>query len=209
LNERSGSRCIDQSLDGSELHQVSQEQSSIERVGGCVGENIEEDEMNIRRTAIAAAAVGLMGSIALAQTAKMSPQEFATMAVSSDILEIRSSELAMQKSQTAAVQEFAQMMINDHTKASKDLMAAAQKDGVTVPAEMAKKHASKVEALNTADNEAFDAAYIDAQVAAHKEALALMSSYAESGDAAALKAHAQKTAPIIQRHFEHAQQLDK
>lgn len=33
-----------------------------------------------------------------------------------------------------------------------------------------------------------------------------MSSYAESGDAAALKAHAQKTAPIVQRHFEHAQQ---
>ncbi|RWO03810.1 MAG: DUF4142 domain-containing protein [Mesorhizobium sp.] len=122
---------------------------------------------------------------------------------------IRSSELAMQKSQTAAIQEFAQMMINDHTKASKDLMAAAQKDGVTVPAEMTKKHASKVEALKTADNEAFDEAYIDAQVAAHREALPLMSSYAESGDAAALKAHAQKTAPIVQRHFEHAQQLDK
>lgn len=43
--------------------------------------------MNIMRTAIAAAAVGLMGSIALAQTAKISPQEFATMAASSDLLE--------------------------------------------------------------------------------------------------------------------------
>ncbi|WP_287292583.1 DUF4142 domain-containing protein [Mesorhizobium sp.] len=170
---------------------------------------MKEDEMNIRRTAIAAAAVGLMSSIALAQTATMSPQEFATMAASSDLLDIRSSELAMQKSQTAAVQEFAQMMINDHTKASKDLMAAAQKDGVTVPAAMTEKHASQVEALNTTDNEAFDAAYIDAQVAAHQEALALMTSYAESGDAAALKAHAQKSAPIVQKHFEHAQQLDK
>jgi hypothetical protein len=36
-----------------------------------------------------------------------------------------------------------------------------------------------------------------------------MISYAENGDAAALKAHAKKTAPIIQMHYEHAQQLDK
>jgi putative membrane protein len=139
----------------------------------------------------------------------MSAQDFATMAASSDMLEIRSSELALQKSQTAAVKEFAQMMINDHTTASKNLMAAAQQDGVTVPADMLPKHASQVEALGSTAADAFDASYIDAQVAAHQEALALMTSYAESGDAAALKAHAQKTAPIIQMHYEHAQQLEK
>jgi putative membrane protein len=66
-------------------------------------------------------------------------------------LEIRSSELALQKSQTAAVKQFAQMMINDHTTASKNLMAAADQDGVTVPAEMLPKHASQVKALSGAD----------------------------------------------------------
>ena len=165
--------------------------------------------MNFMKTAIAAVVVSLIGSIAFAQTAKMSAQDFATMAASSDMLEIRSSELALQKSQTAAVKEFAQMMINDHTAASKNLMAAAQQDGVTVPADMLPKHASQVEALGSAAGDAFDASYIDAQVTAHQEALALMTSYAESGDAAAMKAHAQKTAPIIQMHYEHAQQLDK
>jgi putative membrane protein len=165
--------------------------------------------MSFMKTAVAAITVSLVGSIAFAQTAKMSAQDFATMAASSDMLEIRSSELALQKSQTAAVKDFAQMMINDHTTASKNLMAAAQQDGVTVPADMLPKHASQVEAPGSAAGEGFDAAYIGAQVTAHQQALALMTSYAESGDAAALKAHAQKTAPIIQMHYEHAQQLDK
>jgi len=43
--------------------------------------------------------------------------------------------------------------------------------------------------------------------AAHEEALALMEGYAESGDNEALKAHAQKTAPIIERHAEHVKEL--
>lgn len=165
--------------------------------------------MKLLKAVIATAGVSLIASIAWSQTTKTSAQDFATMAASSDMFEIRSSELALQKSQTPTVKEFAQMMINDHTTASKNLAAAAQQDGVNVPAKMTKKHASQVEELSAADGQTFDAAYIDAQVAGHQEALALMTTFAEAGDAAALKAHAQKTAPIIQMHFEHAQQLDK
>lgn len=164
--------------------------------------------MNIMKTAIAAVGLSLIGSLALAQSATMSAQDFATTAASSDMLEIRTSELALTKAQTAAVKEFAQMMINDHTKASAELKAAAEKDGATVPADMLPKHASQVATLDTADGAAFDAAYIDLQVAAHEEALALMNSYAQGGDGPALKAHAEKTAPVIQMHLDHAKQLD-
>jgi putative membrane protein len=125
------------------------------------------------------------------------------------MFEIRSSELALQKSQTDAVKEFAQMMITDHTAASKNLMAAAKQDGVAVPAEMADKHAAQVKALESAEPGAFDAAYLDAQLAGHKEALALMTGFAKDGEAAALKAHAQKTAPVVQTHLEHVEQLSK
>lgn len=165
--------------------------------------------MNFLRLAAAAATFGALASIAWAQTKTMTAQDFAAMAASSDMLEIQSSELALQKSQNAAVKEFAQMMIDDHTTASKNLKAAAQQDGVTVPAQMTEKHAAEVKALTDAPAASFDGSYILAQVAAHQEALKLMTSYAESGDGAALKAHAQKTAPIIQMHFEHAQKLEQ
>ncbi len=166
--------------------------------------------MTFARTLLAAAVFVAAGSTAWAQQADMKAQDFATMAASSDMLEIQSSQRALEAADSAAVKEFAQMMINDHTTASKDLMAAAQQDGVQVPQEMmTAKHAETLKSLEGVTGADFDASYVDAQVAAHKEALALMQSYAENGDGAALKAHAQKTAPIIQMHLEHVEKLDQ
>jgi putative membrane protein len=169
----------------------------------------QEPPMKMLRLITATAVLGMVGSIAWAQTKTLTGQDFAATAASSDMFEIRSSEVALQKSQTAAVKEFAQMMINDHTKASKELMAAAQQDGVTVPAEMTEKHATQILTLKDGSAASFDASYIKAQLAAHEEALNLMTSYAQGGDGKALKAHAQKTAPVIQMHLEHVQQLNK
>ena len=163
--------------------------------------------MNFLKTATAAALVLSMAPFAYAQSAK-TPQEFATMAASSDMLELESSKLALEQAQNASVKEFAQMMIKDHTTASENLKAAASKDGVTVPAEMLPKHAAEVQKLNGQTGAEFDAAYVKTQVAAHEEALALMKSYAENGEGAT-KAHAEKTAPVIQMHLEHAQEMNK
>ncbi|ESX34124.1 DUF4142 domain-containing protein [Mesorhizobium sp. M1148] len=74
---------------------------------------------------------------------------------------------------------------------------------------MTSKHAAQLEALSNDSSGAFDNAYIDAQVAAHQEALTLMTSYAENGQAKHLAAHAKKTAPVIRQHFKLAQQLSK
>ncbi|MBS7700070.1 MAG: DUF4142 domain-containing protein [Chelatococcus sp.] len=161
------------------------------------------------RLIVAAGAVSAVASLAWAQAQVTSPQDFAATAASSDLFEIRSSEAALQKAQNAAVKEFAQMMIKDHTAASKELMAAAKKDGVAVPDQMADKHAAQLRTLNETTSASFDKAYVTAQLAAHQEALALMQSFAAAGGSAALKAHAQKTAPVIQMHLEHVQKLDQ
>ncbi|MBZ9676162.1 DUF4142 domain-containing protein [Mesorhizobium sp. ES1-1] len=165
--------------------------------------------MHFVKTLVAAITIGVSSPVAMAQTATVSPQEFVAAAASSDMFEIRSSELALQKSHTSAVKEFARMMIKDHTKSSKQLMAAAKKDDVAVAPEMTSKHASLLKALGNDNSEAFDDAYVQAQLAAHQEALALMTSYAKGGEAKDLKAHAKKTAPIIREHFKHAKQLGK
>lgn len=162
--------------------------------------------MNISGVALAASLLTASGGFAWAQSAQTA-QEFATMAANSDMFEIQSSELALQKAQSAEVKEFAQKMINDHTIASRDLMAAAEKDGVSVPAEMSTMHEAKVGALGDISGATFDAKYIEEQVAAHNQTLALMTGYAAGGEGA-LKAHAAKTAPIIQMHLEHIQALD-
>ena len=139
---------------------------------------------------------------------QMSAEEFATTAASSDMFEITSSELAKEKGRSDAVKEFADQMIADHTRASQELAVAAEAAGVNLPGAMIEKHAAQVEQLDALPGDQFDAAYIDAQVAAHEEALALMQGYAEGGDNEALKAHAAKTAPIIEANFEHVKKLD-
>ncbi len=164
-----------------------------------------------RQLLSAAAALAFLASAALAQTAAPPAEEFVTMAASSDMFEIQSSTAALEKAQSAEVKEFAQMMITDHTKSSQDLLAAVQASGldITPPGAMVEKHKEPFDAMNAANVPDFDAAYIDAQVAAHEEAMALMQSYAEGGDNEPLKAHAQATLPVIQAHYEHARTLDK
>jgi putative membrane protein len=164
--------------------------------------------MNLFRTATAAAMIFAVVPFAAAQSTKMTAQDFTAMAASSDMMELQSSEMALQKAQSAEVKEFAEMMIKDHTTASQELKAAASTDGATVPTEMLPKHAEQVQALTGESGEDFDEAYIEAQVAAHKEALNLMQSYAEAGEGAT-KAHAAKTAPIIQMHLEHVQKIEE
>ena len=165
--------------------------------------------MNVVRTLwLTSAALALAGSLALAQSA-IAPQDFANMAASSDLFEIGSSELAVEKSKNAEVKAFAQQMITDHTDASQKLATAAQADGVTAPTMMNEKHAAELDKLKDASDADFDSAYIAAQVVGHEEALNLMTAFATGGEAAALKAHAQQTAPVIQMHYDHIKKIDE
>ena len=164
--------------------------------------------MNTMKLAISAALLTISAA-AFAQSAPMAPQDFANMAASSDMFEITSSQLAIEKGVTGELKAFAEQMIGDHTKASAELKAVAEPAGVKVPAEMLEKHAAMLKALQGEEGDKFAAAYVDAQVAAHKEAVALMTTYAESGDNEALKGHAAKAQPVVTMHLEHVQTLDK
>lgn len=154
-----------------------------------------------------AIAVALIGGASQVVAQQMSSEEFVTMAASSDLFEVQSGQLAATNSKEASIQQFAQMMVADHTKASQELKIAAGDAKITVPAQMIDKHTAEFEKLKNAQGAAFDKAYIEAQVAAHQEALQLMQSYAQGGDSEPLKAHATKASPIVQRHLEHAQKL--
>ncbi|WP_085035478.1 DUF4142 domain-containing protein [Ensifer aridi] len=160
--------------------------------------------MRVINIAIAAA---LIAGASHVYAQQMSSEEFVTMAASSDMFEVQSGQLAAKNSKAASIQQFAEMMVADHTKASQELKAAAGEAKVTVPTQMIDKHATQLGKLQNAQGEAFDKAYIETQVAAHQEALKLMQSYAQNGDSEPLKAHATKASPIVQRHLEHVQKL--
>ncbi|MQX97108.1 DUF4142 domain-containing protein [Sinorhizobium medicae] len=160
--------------------------------------------MRVLNIAIAAA---LIAGASYAYAQQMSSEEFVAMAASSDLFEVQSGQLAAKNSREASVQQFAEMMVADHTKASQELKVAAGEAKVTVPTQMIDRHAAQLQKLQNAQGETFDKAYIEAQLFAHQEALKLMQSYAQSGDSEPLKAHATKASAVVQRHLEHVQKL--
>jgi putative membrane protein len=135
------------------------------------------------------------------------PAQFAAMAGSSNTFEIESSTLAKETSQNQEVIAFADQMIADHTKAAQEMMAAAEADGVTPPADLDEKHQAMMDSLDGLEEAEFDQAYIAAQVQAHDEAVALFESYSTNGPEGALKEFATKTLPTLKMHQEHVHGL--
>ena len=81
-------------------------------------------------------------------------------------------------------------------------MAAAQSDGITPAQGLQPPHQTQLDQLSGLDAEAFDQAYIAAQVAAHDEAVALFEGFASNGEDSALKTFAADTLPTLQQHRE-------
>lgn len=151
-----------------------------------------------------------------AQTATQSSSQlsapmFVQMAAMSDMFEIQSSQAALKNSQDPEVRKFAQTMIDHHTKMSAELKAAVEAGNVNaqIPMSLSGEKAQMLQQLSGMQGEQFDQMYWKAQAQGHQEALQLAESYAKNGDNAALRAHAQKGAPIIQEHLQMVQKMSK
>ncbi|ESX06348.1 membrane protein [Mesorhizobium sp. LSJC268A00] len=143
---------------------------------------------------------------------KVDTPTFVKTVPSSNEFEIQSSKLAEEKSKAADVKKFAKQMVKDHTKAGKEFKAAlsqGQTTGSTKAAGPAlqPKEQAMLDELKSASGKDFDAKYIQMQTDAHKEAVALFSSYANSGDDPAMKEFAKKTLPTLQMHEKHVKEL--
>jgi putative membrane protein len=140
--------------------------------------------------------------------AKTSAMPYVTAAGISDLYEINSSQVALQKSQTPAIRKFATMLIKHHTMTTAATIKAAKKAGLspTPPALDAGATASIAELQNASPTD-FDRLYIGQQIPAHQAALDLHQSYATAGDQAPLRGTARTAVPIVKQHITAAMKL--
>lgn len=126
---------------------------------------------------------------------------FLPAAVSSNGLEIESSRLALERSQSPTVREFARRMIEDHERASRELMTVTEEAGLgPVPLRINQRHQAMLDELRAVGSAGFDDAYAEMQRMAHDEAIALFGTYAEAGDQEALRQFASRTLPVLREH---------
>ena len=134
--------------------------------------------------------------------------QFAAKATMSNMLEIETSRMALERTKQAAIRDYAQTMIADHTKASQELDAILKEANANAPvSKLDATHQQDADRLKKADAARFDREYVAVQVKAHEEAVALFRTYAQSGTDAKLKAFAQKMLPDLERHAAMAKKL--
>jgi putative membrane protein len=129
----------------------------------------------------------------------MSSAAYVANAAAIDLFEIRSSELALQRSTSRRVRDFAAMMIEAHKGTSSQLSLAGRRLNLLPSASLDAKRQALLNQLRGAAN--FDAVYKQQQLSVHREALALHSSYAARGTSPTLRPVAAAIVPVIQRHL--------
>jgi len=138
--------------------------------------------------------------------------DFVDKAAAGGIAEVETSRLALEKSSSADIKAFANMMITDHSKANDELAALAKKHDIEVPDNTTLVKQAKEKILDLRD-ESFDAAYANNQVKAHEDTLSLFKKEANTvtddkvKDATELKGFAQKMLPALEKHLDMAKKL--
>ena len=134
---------------------------------------------------------------------------FLAQASSANQFEIQSSQLALQASQNPAVRNFANVMIADHTQLGQQVanVAAAAHLPPPPPGLLPAQQAALDQLRAAGVGYSFDAAYRQAQIDAHQQAIGLMQGYATSGDVLELRNAAGAAIPMMQRHLAMAQGL--
>ena len=128
----------------------------------------------------------------------MSDAAYVSTAAAIDLYEIRSSELALQRSSNAAVREFAEMMISAHKGTSSQLSLAGRRLNLLPSATLSPRYQAMLDSLQDAGN--FDALYRQQQTTVHREAVALHSAYAARGTSPTLRPLAAAILQVFQRH---------
>ena len=138
-------------------------------------------------------------------------EDFVTEAAASDMFEIESSKLAVERSQDPATKTFAQQMITDHTKTSEELKALVSggKVKAMLPTAMSSAQQSMLDDLKKLNGDDFTKQYHSDQEDAHEDAVDLFKRYGDEGDNADLKAWAAKTRPALEHHLMMAKDMNK
>jgi putative membrane protein len=153
--------------------------------------------------------IAMLATLVLAGCGAPSTPDFVQKAAMSDMYEVQAGKLAAEKGQSDAVKQFAQQMVDAHTKTTEELTGIVKSKNLKVdlPSALDSTHQKLIDDLNSASAQDFDKTYAKQQVDAHQQAVDLFKKYAAKGDDTDVKQFAEKTLPTIEQHLEDTKKL--
>lgn len=162
----------------------------------------------------AIAAIGLAGSVSLATAAdKPSDSQIAHIAYTAGAIDVEAAKQAIAKSKNKEVVAFAESMLRDHEAVNQQALDLVKKLNVTPEDNATSQALSKAataerEKLSGLEGAAFDKAYVDNEVAYHKQVNgALEGLLIPSAQNAELKSLLETGLKLFQGHQQHAEHV--
>src|SRR5436190_580886 len=134
--------------------------------------------------------------------------KFIMEAAMGGLMEVELGRLATQKGSSAAVKEFGQRMVDDHSAANTELMQLASTKGITLPTELDEKHRKEVTRMSNFSGAEFDRMYSKSMLSDHMKDVAAFEKQSSKGTDKDIKTFANKTLPTLKEHLELAKALN-
>jgi putative membrane protein len=135
--------------------------------------------------------------------------EFAVKAADAGMLEVQLGTLALTKASSPQVKQYAQMMVDDHTKANNELKALAQQKNITLPTTLGNENQRRYNNFNEKTGADFDKDYMDQMVKDHRDVIDEFEDQAEDGNDAELKSWASSKLTALRHHLEEAERIQE
>jgi putative membrane protein len=133
--------------------------------------------------------------------------KFAAQAAKDGMAEVELGKLALDKSNDARVREFADRMIQDHSKANRQLESIAGSKNISLPSKPGEKLQKPMKKLSGLSGKNFDHAYAEAMVKDHEKAVKLFQQCERECTSDELREFAKQTLPILREHLTMARKM--
>lgn len=127
-----------------------------------------------------------------------------------NLAEIKTSQLALERSQDPQIRQFAQRMIDDHTRLQEQLTELARTKDVQLPQQPDAKHQELSDRLAKLEGEKFDRTYRrEVGEKAHKETHKMLERAQKQAQDPQLRAMVTQALPIVSQHLSLAENLQE
>jgi putative membrane protein len=142
-----------------------------------------------------------IGAMAQQEAAGKADAAFLKTAAKRQQSEIQLSQLAAERSESEQVKQFAQRMVQDHTKAHQEISKLAETLGITLSASSDEGSHKETGNLSSLSGAAFDRAYLKREMADHKKNLSQFAAKSKTLKNPHVREWASATLPVLKEHL--------
>ena len=161
----------------------------------------------MKNSGLLALAGALLGLVTAASGADKVSEVFIRDAVQGNLAEIKLGQLAQEKTLSAEVKSYAQMLVTDHSTSNEQAEKVAKQIGITIPTELSVSQKATYNRMSKLSGTAFDRAFVAEMIAGHKTSITRFQNEAKKKDDPAAD-FANQMLLILKKHLDAAQLLE-